>query len=91
MAEGCWYACVYETEKRIIYGRAPQCDVDSVLDSIKESLRFHNLIGLHSQVFLRPNRFLKNDAMGYCEEQMNKSAGDFSKFRTTKLDLRWGE
>ena len=91
MPDGCWYACVFESEKRIIYGRAPECDADSVLDSIKESLCYHNLLGLNSKVFLRPRRFLKNDAMEYCEKLMDRSAGEFASFQTTKLDLRWSQ
>jgi len=89
MSEGCWYACVFETDKRIIYGRAPVCDADSVVDSIKHSLCYHNLIGLNSRVFLRPSRFLRDDAMEYCERQMERKAGEFGGFQLTKLDLRW--
>ena len=89
MPEGCWYACVFESEKRIIYGRAPHCDKDSVVDNIKKSLGYHNMLGLNSQVFLRSSRFVKNDAMAYCEKQMDRNAGEFANFRTTKLDLRW--
>ena len=82
-----WYACVYQSEKRIIYGRAPLEGTTDALDTIKRSLRFHNLIGLHSPVFLRSHRFVKNDVATYCEEQMDKDAGELAAFRKTKIDL----
>jgi len=83
-----WYACVYEGEKRIIYGRAPAGESEGVVDHIKESLRFHNLIGLHSKIFLRSSRFVDDGVVEYCEKKMDRNQGDFRSFATTKLDLR---
>lgn len=82
-----WYACVYEGERRIIYGRAPEGDA-TISDEIKRSLAFHNLIGLGSKVFLRKSRLSPAKVTGFCENRADKNSGDYKDFKVVKLDLR---
>ena len=84
-----WYACIYESERRIIYGRAPVGETEDIVDQIKRSLRFHKLIGLQSQIFLKESRFQQDDFYDFCEEKMEKESGDYRGFRSVKVDLRW--
>lgn len=84
-----WYACVHEGERRIVYGRAPLGEPDDVVDEIKRGLRFHELIGLHSKVFLRSSRFHPGAVRPFCEKHADKNRGDYADFRAVKLDLRW--
>ena len=84
-----WYACVYEGEKRIVYGRAPLGEPDNILDEIKRGLRFHKLIGLQSRIFLRESRFNPGAVHDYCERHADKNPGDYRDFSAVKLDLRW--
>jgi len=83
-----WYACVYEGERRIIYGRAPEGNPEQIVENIKNSLLFHDLIGLQSKVFLNPSRFRPRELKGFCEEQAKKEHGDYGDFKVVKIDLR---
>jgi hypothetical protein len=87
MADLRWYACVYESEQRIVYGRAPEGSED-VVDDIKRSLAYHDLIGLRSKVFLRKSRFSPEAVAKYCEKKADRNRGDYQYFRVVKLDLR---
>lgn len=89
MADLCWYACVYEGEKTIVYGRAPCGEEAEIVEEIKRSLNFHRLIGLNSKIFLRSDRFLEDDVIEFCERRMEKNKGHYGGYRITKLDLRW--
>ena len=84
-----WYACVYESDRRIIYGRAPVGAEESILEDIKRSLRFHKLIGLQSKVYLSPKRLPPDAIFDFCETRAERETGDYRHFATTKLDLRW--
>jgi hypothetical protein len=88
MSELNWYACVYEGEARIIYGRAPVGSPDEIVEDIKRSLLFHDLIGLRSRVFLRSSRLHPDAVLGFCEEKADKNSGDYQDFKVVKLDLR---
>jgi hypothetical protein len=83
-----WYACVFEGEKRIIYGRAPVGDSEDSVEDIKRSLLFHDLIGLQSKVFLRSSRLYPNAVLGFCEEKSDRNKGDYQSYKVVKLDLR---
>jgi len=83
-----WYACVFEGDRRIVYGRAPEGGPEDIMEDIKRSLLFHELIGLGSKVFLRKRRFVPNAIVGYCEKKADKNGGDYGDFRVVKLDLR---
>jgi len=84
-----WYACVYESEKRIIYGRAPVGSEEAILEHIKSSLRFHKLIGLQSKIYLSPARLPARAIYDFCETRAARGRGDYHDYVTTKLDLRW--
>lgn len=86
-----WYACVYESEGRIIYGRAPLGSPDEIVENIKRSLRFHKLIGLKSKVFLSETRFKPDAVLDFCERQARKNEGTYRDFKPVKLDLRWND
>ena len=88
MADLKWYACVYETGRAIVYGRAPEGGAEDILDGIKQSLVFHDLIGIRSKVFLKDKRFRPGAVVDYCEEQAEKDRGDYRDFKVVKLDLR---
>ncbi len=83
-----WYACVYEGEGRIVYGRAPEGGPEDILEDIKRSLLFHELIGLGSKVFLRTSRLYPGAVVEFCEKQSDKNGGDYKDFKVVKLDLR---
>ena len=83
-----WYACVYEGERRIMYGRAPEGDPEDIVEGIKRSLLFHDLIGLQSKVFLRTSRLYPGAVIKYCEKKADKNQGDYGDFKVVKLDLR---
>lgn len=86
-----WYACVYEGEQRVIYGRAPVGSPDEIVEDIKRSLRFHKLIGLQSKVFLSESRFQPDAIVEFCERNAAKNEGDYQAFKAVKLDLRWSD
>jgi hypothetical protein len=83
-----WYACVYEGESRIIYGRAPVGDPEDIVEDIKQSLLFHDLIGLQSRLFVRSSRFHPGAVPEYCEKKADKNRGEYRDFKVVKLDLR---
>ncbi len=83
-----WYACVYEGERRIIYGRAPRGGHEDIVEDIKRSLVFHDLIGLRSKVFLRTSRLNPGKVSKFCEKRADKNSGDYGEFKVVKLDLR---
>lgn len=84
-----WYACVYEGEGRVIYGRAPVGTPVEIVENIKRSLRFHKLIGLQSKVFLSESRFEPDRVLEFCERNACKNLGTYRDFKPVKLDLRW--
>jgi hypothetical protein len=83
-----WYACVYEGECRIVYGRAPRGGHEDIVEDIKRSLVFHDLIGLRSKVFLRTSRLDPGKVPRFCEKRADKNRGDYGEFKILKLDLR---
>ena len=83
-----WYACVYEGERCIVYGRAPVGGPDTIVEDIKRSLVYHDLIGLRSKVFLRTSRLNPGFVTGFCEKKADKNRGDYQDFKVVKLDLR---
>jgi hypothetical protein len=83
-----WYACVYEGDRRIIYGRAPRGGHEDIVEDIKRSLVFHDLIGLRSKVFLRTSRLNPGAVPSFCEKRADKNLGDYGEFKVVKLDLR---
>ena len=88
MADLRWYACAFEGERRIIYGRAPEGDPENIVEDIKRSLLFHDLIGLQSKVFLRTSRLYPGAVIEFCENKADKNRGDYGEFKVVKLDLR---
>lgn len=90
MSDLYWYACIFESESRIIFGRAPVGgEPDQIVEAIKESLHFHDLIGFRSKVFLRGSRLFPDAVIDYCEEKAEKNRGEYRGYKVVKLDLRW--
>jgi hypothetical protein len=87
MAELSWYACVYESERRIIHGRAPRGDA-SLADRIKSSLTYHNLIGLQSKLYIRESRLSPKEVRQFCEHKSDRARGDYRDYKLVKVDFR---